>query len=363
VAPRAALGGIALYAPDAGACAVDLSENTNLWGAPPAAERAVREALARSMPRYPTVYAHELKAAIAAYVGVSPDEVVTGCGSDDVIDCAIRAFAEPGDRIAYQDPSFVMVPVFGRLSGLELRAVPLTEAYDLDADALLAAGARVTYLCSPNNPTGTAVSRAAIERVVREASGLVILDEAYAEFADDCLTAEAPAAGRLLVTRTMSKAFGLAGLRVGYGVGARALVAEVEKARGPYKVNALAERAALAGLAEDVAWVREHAALARANRARFAEALGGLGLAALPSAANFVLVPVRGAADVARRMRALGVAVRAFGALPPVSAALRASGGGALRITVGPWELMERALDALASAIGGAAGRPAEGRA
>jgi histidinol-phosphate aminotransferase len=280
-----------------------------------------------------------------------------------VIDCAIRAFAEPGDRIAYQDPSFVMVPVFGRLNGLELVPVPLTDAYDADAAALLAAGARVTYLCSPNNPTATTISRAAVERVVRDASGLVILDEAYAEFADDSLTAEAPAAGRLLATRTLSKAFGLAGLRVGYGVGARALVAEVEKARGPFKVNALAERAAVAALTEDVAWVRERAALARASRARFADALGALGLAALPSAANFVLVPVREAAAAARRMRALGVGVRAFGGLPPVSAPLRASGGGALRITVGPWPLMERALDALATALGERAEPPPEARA
>jgi histidinol-phosphate aminotransferase len=340
---RATYGEISLYAPNREPCAVDLSDNTNLWGVPPAAERAVRQAAGAAVTRYPALYAGELKQALAAYVGGGAANVVTGCGSDDVLDSAIRAFAEPGEAIAFPDPSFAMIPIFARMNGVVPVAVPLAADHGVDADSLLATGAKLTYVCSPNNPTGTAAARAAVERVVERAAGVVLIDEAYAEFARASLADLALSTDRVLVVRTMSKAFGLAGLRVGYAVGAPALVAEVEKSRGPYKVSAIAERAAVAALTEDLAWVREHVDLAIAFRERLTNELRRLGLAPLPSAANFVLLPVPSAPTVARAMRAAGVAVRPFAALPGI--------GDALRISVGPWEMMERCLVALREAI------------
>jgi histidinol-phosphate aminotransferase len=344
---RASYREIALYAPERAPCAVDLSDNTNTWGVPPAAERELRDAALSSMTRYPNLSAASLKEALAGYLGTKPLNIVTGCGSDDVLDSAIRAFAEPGDRIAYPDPSFAMIPIFARLNGLSPVPVPLTESLDVDADAMLATDARIIYLCSPNNPTGGSLSRAAIARIVAEAPGVVILDEAYAEFAaadnrDLLATSE-----RVLVTRTMSKAFGLAGLRVGYAAGAAALVAAVEKSRGPYKVSAIAERMALAALGEGLPWVRDHVLEAVANREQLREELHGRGLAPLPSDANFVLVPTAGAGARARAMRARGVAVRPFENLPGVARALRDTGGSALRISVGPWPMMQAMLDAL----------------
>ena len=336
---RAAYRAITLYAPDRTPCEIDLSDNTNLFGLPPAARRALREAEPQSTTRYPSLYAGALKSALARYVGVDPAEITTGCGSDDVLDSAIRAFTEPGDRIAYPEPTFPMVPIFARMNGLEAVAVPPADGLEIDVDALMEAGARILYLCSPNNPTGIAARPPAIERVLREARGLIVLDEAYVEFAERSFAREAPGHGRLLVTRTLSKAFGLAGLRIGYGIGARDLVADVEKSRGPYKVNALAERAAAAALNEELDWVRERIAEVVANRARFTEALRKLGLAPLPSAANFVLVPVSDSAALASAMRRQGVAVRPFAALPRI--------GDALRITIGPWPMMEAALSAL----------------
>lgn len=336
---RAAYRDIELYAPNRAPCAVDLSDNTNLWGVPPNAERALREAAVATVTRYPSLYAPALKDALAAYLGVAPECIVTGCGSDDVLDSAIRAFAEPGDRVAVPDPSFAMIPIFARMNGLEPVLVPLRGGTALDADAMLATGARVIYLCSPNNPTGNLLDADAIRRVVREAPGVVIVDEAYAEFAERNALDLARESDRVLVCRTMSKAFGLAGLRVGYMVGAPALVAEVEKSRGPYKVSALAERVAHAALTEDMAWVRARADEAVANRERLAGELRRRGLAPLPSQSNFVLVPLASAAAIGARMRALGVAVRPFPALAGI--------GDALRISVGPWETMETCLDAL----------------
>ena len=336
---REAYRAISLYAPNREPCAIDLSDNTNLWGVPPAAERAIREAAVATVTRYPALYAGELKRALAAYVGAEASNVVTGCGSDDVLDSAIRAFAEPGERVAFPEPSFAMIPIFARMNGLVPAPVRLTERHDVDADATLATDAKVIYVCSPNNPTGTLASRAAIERIVEHAPGVVILDEAYAEFAPASNVDLALSGERVLVVRTMSKAFGLAGLRVGYAVGAPALVAEVEKSRGPFKVNAVAERAAVAALTDDLPWVREHVALAVELRARLVGKLRRMGLAPLPSAANFVLVPVPDAARVAQAMRASGVAVRPFPALPGI--------GDALRISIGPWEMVERCLAAL----------------
>ncbi|HEY2954983.1 MAG TPA: histidinol-phosphate transaminase [Candidatus Eisenbacteria bacterium] len=334
---------IPLYAPDRTPCATDLSDNTNRFGVPPAALRALRGAEEEAVARYPRPFADALKAALAGYAGVEPGEIATGCGSDDVIDSAIRAFSEPGDALAYPDPTFAMVPIFARMNGLDPVPVPLAADLDIDPDALLATGARILYLCSPNNPTGRAASRHAVERVVRESSGLVILDEAYAEYAGANWIAAAPERERLIVTRTLSKAFGLAGLRIGYAAGAAPLVRELEKSRGPFKVGTLAERAAVAALTEDLGWVGARVDEARAIRARFAAALAGRGIRALPSDANFVLVPVPDAARVAAAMRAGGVAVRPFPGLARI--------GDAVRITVGPWPLMERALARLTEAL------------
>jgi histidinol-phosphate aminotransferase len=208
---------------------------------------------------------------------------------------------------------------------------------------LATADARIIYICSPNNPTGTVASRGAVERLIANASGVVLLDEAYAEFFGTSVLDLARASDRVLVVRTMSKAFGLAGLRVGYAVGAPAVVAEVEKSRGPYKVSTVAERAAVAALVHDQTWVAERIDDARASRDRLATSLRALGLGPLPSQANFVFVPIADAPGVARRMRERGVAVRAFRGLPIV--------GDALRITAGPEPMMDQALDALAEAL------------
>jgi histidinol-phosphate aminotransferase len=236
-----------------------------------------------------------------------------------------------------------MIPVSARSNGLIPIGVPLLDNGDIDADGMVATGARIIYLCTPNNPTGAPHSRRAVERVVSEAPGVVIIDEAYAEFADDCFTLEAPSRPHVFVTRTMSKCFGLAGLRVGYGVGSGPIISEVLKARGPYKVNAFAERAATAALTSDRAWISEVVSNTRKVRARFAAALQSIGLAPLPSQANFLCVPVPNAQVVVERLYAVGIAVRGFPDLPGI--------GDALRIGLAPWPVLERVAAALHSVL------------
>jgi len=337
--PRPVLGAIPLYAPDPTPVELDLSDNVNLWGVPPAARRALEDPLAA----HPSVYPHsdpvELREALARYAGVSPAQVVTGCGSDDVIDGALRAFAAPGEAVAYSAPSFSMLVNFARVNGLETAPVPFRSEGDIDAGALLARSAAITYVCSPNNPTGTGVSPGAIARVVEGAAGLVLVDEAYGEYSGQTAVGLLPHAPQLLVTRTLSKAFGLAGLRVGYGLAAPEVVQVLEKVRGPYKVNALGERVAVAALREDVPWVRRHVEEALSIRERLRGALESLGLRALPSAANFLCVPVPDSAALGRALLGRGIKVRVLRALPGI--------GDAIRVGVGPWEQMERLVSAL----------------
>lgn len=339
---RATLRDVVAYHTERTACDVDLSDNTNLFGAPPAAERELARSGREDISRYPGLHTRRLREALSDYAGVHADEIVTGCGSDDVIDSAVRAFAEPGESLAFSDPTFTMIPVFARVNGLVPMPVPFTSALDIDPDALLATEARIIYVCSPNNPTGAVASRAAIDRVIERAPGIVILDEAYAEFSGDGRIADAPHHDRLLVTRTLSKAFGMAGFRIGYGTGSASLVREIAKVRGPYKENAPGERAAACAVTEDVAWMRECVTRAVESRERLAAALRVNGFRPFASSANFVLVPMADSVRIARLAREHGVALRAYEALRGI--------GDAIRITVGPWPAMERALDALIAA-------------
>jgi histidinol-phosphate aminotransferase len=325
---------------------VDLSDNTSLFGAPPSASRVLRDSDPAAITRYPSPSADDLRAALAGYHGVPPECVVTGCGSDSVLDGAFRAFANPGDAIAYHDPTFSMIPAFARMNALEPAPIACAGAPDERVvQALFDTGARIVYLCAPNNPTGAVASPGACDAArarLRAAPRppLLLLDQAYAEFAEPggvpCrrFGLDEP----VLVTRTLSKAFGLAGLRVGYGIGPAEIVREIEKIRGPYQVGGLAERAAVAALTCDRAWVRARAADVLLLRERFAERLRSLGFAPLPSAANFLLVPVASAPDAAAALARAGVAVRAFTALTGI--------GDALRVTIGPWPMMEACLAA-----------------
>ena len=329
---------------------IDLSDNTNRWGAPPAASAALRDAAAQPM-RYPEMYADTLKAAIAAHHGTTPERVSTGAGSDGVLGAAIRALTRAGDTVVSAEPTFAIPALLAEAHGTHVVAVARDVAYGVRPAALVGAGARLIYLCTPNNPTGTATPRARIATLARSTDAVVLIDEAYADFAEEDYASLALERDNVLVVRTMSKAFGLAGARVGYAIGSPALIARLERTRGPYAVSAGGAAAATAALREDLGWVRDRARHAIAARQRLSAELRSRGLEPAPSSANFVFVAMARATVVADAMRSEGVLVRTFTGLPPVSPALARAGGDALRITVGPESEMERALDALDNAM------------
>ncbi len=347
--PREDYQALARYEPDRRPVEVDLSDNTNLWGTHPEALERIRAATTDDLARYPELYADVLRDAVAERFGVDPECVTTGAGSDDVLDSAFRAAAGPGAVVAYAAPTFSMVEPLARMNGMEARAVPWPDALEAP-ETLLEPDPAVVYVCRPNNPTGESAPVGWLDallaaREAAEARGrprpLVVLDEAYGDFAEDTLASRAPDAPALLVARTASKAYGLAGLRVGFGVADPATALEVEKARGPYKVARLAAEAAAAAVRDRSGWMTARAAEARVQRRWLRDALEARGLAPLPSQANFLLFPAptgSAAADV-RALRAHGVGVRPFTGIPEM--------GEGLRVTVGPRPLMDRFLAAL----------------
>lgn len=336
---------IPLYKPDRAPCQTDLSDNTNLWGVPPRALAALRSAGGSAITRYPDLYATRLKEALARYSGLPEEMIATGSGSDDVLDVTFRAFGKTGDACAHPDPSFPMIPLFARMNGMRPVSFRLDENFDVDPEEVLATGARVIYLCWPNNPTGTLISRDALEQIVVNAPGVVVLDEAYWEFAGSNNSDLLAASDRLIIVRTMSKAFGMAGIRIGYALAAPHIRLEIEKSRGPYKINALAELGAVTAIDEDMEWVQEHVAEAVRNRERFTSDVAAMeGYEPIVSHANFVLIRITDprlppAGEIARLMRERGVAIRPFA---------RARGlGDCIRASIGPWPLMQRCLDAM----------------
>jgi histidinol-phosphate aminotransferase len=268
-----------------------------------------------------------------------------------VLSAAIRALTRAGDTVACAEPTFSIPALLARAHGARVATVAVDADYAVSPAALAATRARLIYLCTPNNPTGTATAGARIAALARSTEAVVLIDEAYADFAEEDNTALALERDNVLVVRTMSKAFGLAGVRVGYAIGSPALIARLERARGPYAVSAGGAAAATAALREDLAWVRERARYAVTARQRLSADLRSRGLEPAPSSANFVFVPMARAAAVAEAMQSRAVLVRAFTTLPRVSPALARTDGDALRITVGPENEMARALDALDNAM------------
>ena len=343
--PRADYERLTLYDPGRREVALDLSDNTNLWGTHPGALEVVRAASTEDLARYPELYADVLRSAVSETFGVPTHCVTTGAGSDDVLDSAFRAAYGPDERVRFASPTFSMVEPLALMNGMRAEAVPWTDALR-DPRVMLEGSPAIVYICRPNNPTGELAPRSWLEQLLSERSGLarmplVLVDEAYADFAGESFLAEAPGHDNVLVTRTTSKAYGLAGLRCGFAVGNADTVLAVEKSRGPYKVSRLAALAAAAALRDADGWMARSVSECIANRSRLAAELRRRGLEPLESAANFLLITAPGgnARDDGARLRDLGVAVRPFDSVPEL--------GEGLRVTVGPWPMMERFLEAL----------------
>lgn len=302
---------------------VKLGSNEGPWGPLPAAAAAIR-AHVDGLNRYPDGAFHDLRSTLAQITGAATDQVVLGNGADSILINLSLALLEPGDEVVFGWPSFITYPLSIRKVGAVPVAVPLdaNHRYDLDAmRAQVTDRTRMVYVCNPNNPTGTYVDRERLTAFVDSlpAHVLCVVDEAYHEYVTvddypDSIGELVVAGGRsnVLVLRTMSKIYGLAGLRVGWGVGPAQVVRAIDTVRGPFEMNALANEAALASLAEREQ-LGERVDANEVGRTRLAAALRSIGLEPIDGVANFVCVALPDAItgrDVSERLERAGVIVR-----------------------------------------------------
>jgi histidinol-phosphate aminotransferase len=298
---------------------IKMASNENPLGPSPKALAAMREALAR-VHLYPDGNAFYLKNRLAASLSVEPGHLIFGNGSNEILEFVGHACLEPGTEVVVSQYCFAVYPIVTQLFGARLVVVPARNLGH-DLPAMLRAvtpKTRVMFVANPNNPTGTLASS---EEVMQLVDGLpervlLVMDEAYLEFLNhptDLLPlVRSGRKPNLLLTRTFSKIHGLAGLRLGYGIGPPAIVGALEKIRQPFNINLVAQAAALAAL-ED----QDHVARTRANNAQgldeLQRAFRGLGLEYVPSSANFVLVRVGAGQRVFEALQALGIIVRPMG--------------------------------------------------
>ena len=327
---------------------VKLASNENPRGASPRVQAAIATAAA-DLTRYPDGNGFALKSALSRHLGVAPEQIVLGNGSNDVLELVTHAFLRPGDQAVYSQYAFIVYPLATQARGAIGIEVP-AKAFGHDLDAMqqaITSKTRVVFVANPNNPTGTWIPGDVVERFVAAVPRdvIVVLDEAYNEFLEPAEQAHTAAwtsrYPNLVVSHTFSKAHGLAGLRVGYGVMDAAIADLVNRVRQPFNVNALAQAAAIAAL-DDAQYVLESRALNRRGLDRVEAGLRDLGLRFVPSRGNFVLFEARDAAGVFQALLRQGVIVR------PVA---NYNLPGWLRVTIGTDAENERFLAALSRAI------------
>lgn len=324
---------------------VKLASNENPYGpSPKAVEAMASEAL--RLHRYPDPRGHDLREALAFHHSVKADELCLGNGSNELIDLISRVTGSRGEHAVFGHPSFPCYRIASVAQELSFTAVPLREHLDWNVDDLLDAvtpNTKLLFVSNPNNPTGSYIGKGELRRLLSELPGrvLAVIDEAYFEYADaDDFASAVELRGvreRLAILRTFSKAYGLAGLRVGYAIGTPELVTTLNRLRAPFNVGTLGQVAAKAALADE-AHLRSSVDATIRDRATLSAALQTSGLRVAPSQANFLLVNVqRSGRAVYEALLHEGVIVRAMP--PPL--------GSWIRVTVGRPEEHERLLHSL----------------
>jgi histidinol-phosphate aminotransferase len=327
---------------------IKLASNENPLGPSPAALAAMRHVLDH-LHLYPDGNAFYLKQKLAQKLGLGPENLILGNGSNEIIEFAGHALMEPGADVVVSQYCFAIYPIVARLFGARVITVPAVN-YGHDLPAMLGAitpETRVIFIANPNNPTGTLASNEDVLRMVENvpASVVLVMDEAYFEFLDEPLDLlpliRSGERKNLLLMRTFSKIFGLAGLRLGYGIGHPELIAALEKIRQPFNINSVAQAGAIAALDD-----KEHLEKTRRNNAcglgLLQEAFRNMHLEYVPSSANFVLVRVGDGNRVFAALQKLGVITRPM------------SGYGLpewIRISVGTEAENRRCLESLSEVV------------
>jgi len=310
---------------------VKINQNENPYDVPASIKREILDfALERSWSRYPPFIPEELHDRLAAYAGWKPDGVLAGNGSNEIIQALMTVFLEPGKKLTIPSPTFTVYQLIARTLGADVITVPLNPDYTFDCEALeerFLADGDLLIVCSPNNPTGCGYPVERIAALLERTSKPVVIDEAYFEFSGETAVGFLEKYDNLIVLRTFSKAFSLAGLRVGYGLMDPSLAREVDKAKLPYNINFFSIAAAIK-LLENREELRKTVRRIIAEREPMLAEMNGIeGVTAYPSKANFILFETpRNPKEIFTKLLSDGLLVRNVSSYPML--------GNALRVTV-----------------------------
>jgi histidinol-phosphate aminotransferase len=270
--------------------------------------------------------------------------VIAGNGSDDLLSMIFLACVDAGRKVVYPMPTYVLYRTLAQMQGGTIVEIPFDEDYNLPAERIIAEDGEVTFLARPNSPSGTAWPLSQIEKIAIAVSGLLVIDEAYVDFAEDSGLELARKLPNVIVLRTLSKGYSLAGLRLGFGVGNPSIVEMLNKVKDSYAVDTVANLVGAAAV-EDQAWMLANSAKVKASRAALTGELGRLGFKVSPSQSNFLLAAVPGgkAKDLYLALKAHGILVRYFNE-PRLT--------DKLRISVGTEEQNRMLVEAIGEVLG-----------
>lgn len=329
------------YNPDVGN-AVRMDTNINVLGSNPAAEKYIEE-LKIDTNSYPNTYSDGLRDALAGMYGLRRENFVAGNGSDEMLNTAFTTFVEPGKTAVTQPyPSYSLYSYFTQLASGKARDVELTEDFQLDVDAMIGKGEDnrdLLIMPTPNNPTGNCFRKKDIEEILAKHEGIVILDEAYSEYAGQTMIDKVDEFDNLIVSKTFSKVYAMAAFRVGYMASNLKVADMLNSVKVPYSLNKISEGAAIAAV-KDQSFVRRSVEMVREQRPKLAAKLRELGFEPYPSDANFILAkaPIDHKRLVSG-MKERGILIRDFGDKRRTE--------NCVRPTVGTEELNKRMTDAI----------------
>lgn len=347
--PRSTVARMSGYAPGEqpkpGDTVIKLNTNENPYPPSPKVFEAIRSIGADALRRYPSPMADEFRRIAARVHGVTPECILAGNGSDDVLQIALRSYCGAGEVLASPDPTYSLYPVLAELADVSFVTVPWGPGWAVPVDALLAANPRAIFFANPNAPTGTWVPPAEVSSLASRTDALVLVDEAYVDFAEGSCLGLLKQHENVLITRTLSKGYGLAGLRFGYAIGHPSVLEQMAKVKDSYNCDAIAIAAACAAL-DDQDYASEHWGLVRSARMRVSEELERRGFSVIPSQGNFVMATTPGAVyarPLYEAMKVCGVLVRFFD---------KSGLNDKLRITIGTPEENHAMLAALDTSLG-----------
>jgi histidinol-phosphate aminotransferase len=320
-----------------------MDTSTNPLGTNPAAKEAMLECMDLDLNQYPTPYSDGLRKALGERYQLEIDHFVVGNGSDEALDIICKSFLEPGETVLMPYPSYSLHAYFVKVNAGKVALIDLKDDFQLDTEAMNSKDCKILILCNPNNPTSNTFRRKDIETLLEMKNRIVVVDEAYGEYAGKSFIPDVDDYDNLIVTRTFSKAYALAGMRIGYAISNSDLAGVMQRVKIPYSLNRVSEIVAIKALQKQD-FIRQGVELVNAERKRLEKGLAKLGFKVFPSEANFILFksPIDHATLV-RKLSKKGVMIRDFGKNRRLE--------NCVRTTIGTREMNEALLSKLAEVL------------